>query len=177
MARPNQPVQRPVSDCETRQCDGNFLRRDSSPAVRPGYVLGGLIGAHFGWRWAFYALVLPGLILGSVCFTLRDPPRTGRLEFLDLKRSRLRDYLMLFRTRSYVTNTVAQTITTFVLGGLGFWFQLICVFEIKVPPREWQSLAASWWLPGWCPRCWWSPGGQIASSISRVPISSSPELG
>ena len=26
-----------------------------------GYVLGGQIGAHYGWRWAFYLVVLPGL--------------------------------------------------------------------------------------------------------------------
>ncbi len=100
-----------------------------------GYVLGGLIGAHFGWRSAFYALVLPGLILGSVCFTLHDPPRTGRPEFLDPRRSRLRDYLMLFRTRSYVTNTVAQTITTFVLGGLGFWIPAYLRFRNQSPAQ------------------------------------------
>ena len=38
-----------------------------------GYVIGGLIGAHFGWRWAFYLVAPPGLLLGLLCFWQRDP--------------------------------------------------------------------------------------------------------
>jgi MFS family permease len=33
-----------------------------------GYVIGGVVGAHFGWRWAFYLVTLPGLLLGLLCF-------------------------------------------------------------------------------------------------------------
>src|SRR5213076_241381 len=36
-------------------------------------------------------------------------------------RRSLADYLRLFRTRSYVINCIAQTLMTFVTGGLGFW--------------------------------------------------------
>src|ERR1041384_6547075 len=38
-----------------------------------GYVIGGLVGAHFGWRWAFYLVAPPGLFLGLLCFLQRDP--------------------------------------------------------------------------------------------------------
>src|SRR5438552_8906550 len=38
-----------------------------------GYVIGGLIGAHLGWRWAFYIVTPPGLLLGLLCFWQRDP--------------------------------------------------------------------------------------------------------
>src|SRR5881392_866090 len=38
-----------------------------------GYVIGGLIGAHLGWRWAFYVVTPPGLLLGLLCFWQRDP--------------------------------------------------------------------------------------------------------
>src|SRR3954462_9632013 len=31
-----------------------------------GYVLGVLINAHFGWRWAFYLVTPPGLLLGAI---------------------------------------------------------------------------------------------------------------
>src|SRR5260370_28124726 len=34
-----------------------------------GYVIGGLIGAHLGWRWAFYLVVPPGLLLGALSFS------------------------------------------------------------------------------------------------------------
>lgn len=86
-----------------------------------GYVIGGLIGANLGWRWAFYLVTPPGLLLGLLCFWQRDPRvATDDLIQKPTRRS-FRDYLNLFRTRSYVINCVAQTLMTFVTGGLGFW--------------------------------------------------------
>ena len=41
-----------------------------------GYVIGGLVGSHLGWRWALYLVTPPGLLLGLLCFWQRDP-RTG----------------------------------------------------------------------------------------------------
>src|SRR6266446_3918149 len=38
-----------------------------------GYVLGGLVNAQFGWRWAFYLVAIPGIILGLFCFFQTDP--------------------------------------------------------------------------------------------------------
>jgi len=86
-----------------------------------GYVIGGLVGAHLGWRWAFYLVTPPGLLLGLLCFLQRDP-RVGAHQLVqESPRRRLRDYVRLFRTRSYLINCVAQTLMTFVTGGLGFW--------------------------------------------------------
>ncbi|HEX4696539.1 MAG TPA: MFS transporter [Candidatus Udaeobacter sp.] len=86
-----------------------------------GYVIGGVVGAHFGWRWAFYLVTLPGLLLGLLCFWQRDPRVTGPHFGQESARRGLGDYLRLFRTRSYLINCVAQTLMTFVTGGLGFW--------------------------------------------------------
>jgi len=85
-----------------------------------GYVLGGLINQHLGWRWAFYLVTPPGLLLGLLCFTQKDPrvPLTGGQR---RPRPNRADYARLFRTRSYVLNTIAQTAMTFVLGGIAFW--------------------------------------------------------
>ena len=84
-----------------------------------GYVVGGLIGAHLGWRWAFYLVAPPGLLLGLLCFWQRDPRVAANR--LKLPRRSIRDYLNLFRTRSFLINCVAMTLMTFVTGGLGFW--------------------------------------------------------
>src|SRR5881227_1499747 len=86
-----------------------------------GYVIGGLIGAHLGWRWAFYLVTPPGLLLGLLCFWQRDPRVTGGHLVQESPRRSMGDYLRLFRTRSYLINCVAQTLMTFVTGGLGFW--------------------------------------------------------
>jgi MFS transporter, Spinster family, sphingosine-1-phosphate transporter len=86
-----------------------------------GYVIGGLVGSSLGWRWAFYLVTPPGLLLGVLCFLQRDP-RVGSHQLLQKSpRRSLRDYVRLFRTRSYLINCVAQTLMTFVTGGLGFW--------------------------------------------------------
>jgi MFS transporter, Spinster family, sphingosine-1-phosphate transporter len=86
-----------------------------------GYVIGGLVGAHLGWRWAFYLVTPPGLLLGLLCFWQRDPRVAAHHLVQESPRRRFADYLRLFRTRSYLINCIAQTLMTFVTGGLGFW--------------------------------------------------------
>src|SRR5438093_2427310 len=86
-----------------------------------GYVIGGLVGAHFGWRWAFYLVTPPGLLLGLLCFWQRDPRVAAHHLVQESPRRRFADYLRLFRTRSYLINCIGQTLMTFVTGGLGFW--------------------------------------------------------
>ncbi|MDQ3198896.1 MAG: MFS transporter, partial [Verrucomicrobiota bacterium] len=85
-----------------------------------GYVLGGLINAHLGWRWAFYLVTPPGLLLGLLCFTQRDPRGRGT-DRKKQERANWADYRALLRTRSYVINCFAQTAMTFAFGGLAFW--------------------------------------------------------
>ena len=86
-----------------------------------GYVIGGLVGAHLGWRWAFYLVTPPGLLLGLLCFWQRDPRVAAHHLVQKSPRRSLANYVRLFRTRSYLINCIAQTLMTFVTGGLGFW--------------------------------------------------------
>ena len=65
-----------------------------------GYVIGGLVGAHLGWRWAFYLVTPPGLLLGLLCFWQRDPRVIGGHLAQKSPRRSIRDYVNLFRTRS-----------------------------------------------------------------------------
>ena len=86
-----------------------------------GYVIGGLVGAHLGWRWAFYLVTPPGLLLGLLCFWQLDPRVAADHLAQKSPRRGVHDYLNLFRTRSYLINCIAMTLMTFVTGGLGFW--------------------------------------------------------
>ena len=97
-----------------------------------GYVLGGVIGAQLGWRWAFYIVAAPGLLLGLLCFLQTDPrARSGVRE--ERKRAGKEDYLSLLRTRSFVFNCAAQTAMTFALGGLAFWMPAYLIFRGLAP--------------------------------------------
>lgn len=86
-----------------------------------GYVIGGLVGAHLGWRWAFYLVVPPGVLLGLLCFWQRDPRVAADHVAQKAARRKFSDYVRLFQTRSYLINCVAQTLMTFAAGGLGYW--------------------------------------------------------
>lgn len=97
-----------------------------------GYVLGGLINTHLGWRWAFYIVALPGLLLGLSCFSQQDP-RTKRNSREPPKRAGKEDYLALLRTRAFVFNCLAQTAMTFALGGLAFWMPAYLIYRDQSP--------------------------------------------
>ena len=97
-----------------------------------GYVIGGLIGAHLGWRWAFYLVAPPGLLLGLLCFWQRDPRVAANHQQKSSRRS-ISDYLNLFRTRSYLINCIAMTLMTFVTGGLGFWIPAYLRYRNQSP--------------------------------------------
>ena len=98
-----------------------------------GYVIGGSIGAHLGWRWAFYIVAPPGLLLGLLCFWQRDPRVAAHHLLQTSPRRRLSDYLNLFRTRSYLINCVAQTLMTFAAGGLGYWVSAYLRYRNQSP--------------------------------------------
>lgn len=52
-----------------------------------GSLLGGVVGQLFGWRWAFFSMIVPGLIVAWWCFRLREPPR-GEIDRLAAERAR-----------------------------------------------------------------------------------------
>ena len=89
-----------------------------------GYVVGGVIAHLFGtWRAPFFAVVLPGLLLGIGCLFMKDPPR-GRSDIGphgSTRRANLRDYLVLLKTPSYVLDTLGMAAMTFAIGGISFW--------------------------------------------------------
>src|SRR4030095_8472327 len=86
-----------------------------------GYAFGEIVMGWLGWRWAFYLVVPPGILLGLACFFQRDPPRGRMEEFTEGTRRGIHKYLGLFEIPSYVLNTLGMTAMTFAIGGLAFW--------------------------------------------------------
>src|SRR2546425_676082 len=101
-----------------------------------GYVVGGLVGEHFGWRAAFFVAGAPGMVLAFVLLLLverrrgaRDAAGAGAVTPLSLGAS-LR---ALVARRSWVSNTAAQVIYTFAMGGLATWMPTYFVRERGIP--------------------------------------------
>lgn len=88
-----------------------------------GYALGGLIEHHLGWRWAFFLVTPPGLLLAAICLFMPEPRHSRKAQASAEKRPhpKLSDYKKLLRIPSLVTNILAQTAMTFAIGGLSVW--------------------------------------------------------
>lgn len=88
-----------------------------------GYVLGGFVDAHFGWRAAFWIAGFPGLLLAMLMLTVKDPPRGQQdVDVPKVSGKRTRDaYFDLLHNRPYLLAVLGYAAYTFALGGLGFW--------------------------------------------------------
>ncbi len=99
-----------------------------------GYVVGGLMNAHFGWRSAFFVAGIPGVALAILCLWLRDPPRGSQDKDLSVNRAPETEfrsgsmgadtkatYLLLLRNRPYLFTVLGYAAYTFAMGGLAYW--------------------------------------------------------
>jgi MFS family permease len=112
-----------------------------------GYVLGGLIGHHLGWRAAFFLCGAPGMLVAAVMLALPDPPR-GAQDAPGSAPSRgpqpgagsvaaaVAVYLSLARRMPYVLLVLGFAAYTFALGGLGFWMPTFLQEVRGVPADE-----------------------------------------
>lgn len=90
-----------------------------------GYIVGGQVGAHFGWRAAFFVAGVPGLALAVAALWLPDPPRGiqdgGAARAADPKHGSLAVYADLLRRGRYMLLVLGYAAYTFGLGGLAAW--------------------------------------------------------
>jgi MFS family permease len=85
-----------------------------------GYLSGGLIAAHHGWRMAFIVSAIPGAILALlILFFMREPARaeSGKPKPKADKAS----ILSLATNKAYLTSILGYAAVTFSLGGISWW--------------------------------------------------------
>ena len=95
-----------------------------------GYMVGGVVGAHYGWRAAFFVAGVPGLALALLCLSLKDPPRGDQDKPANppaagddkgLGAATKATYLLLLRNKPYVFTVLGYAAYTFAMGGLAYW--------------------------------------------------------
>jgi MFS family permease len=112
-----------------------------------GYVLGGLIGHHFGWRAAFFLCGAPGMLLAAVMLALPDPARGAQDAPASVQpyghhaaagglAAAVTVYLSLLRRAPYLLLVLGFAAYTFGLGGLGFWMPTFLEEVRGVPAAE-----------------------------------------
>ena len=107
-----------------------------------GYVVGGLVDKHYGWRMAFFVAGGPGLVLAALCLLLRDPPRGIQdgaaargapgpaggapcsapiARRASMSRETWLTYGRLLRNKPYALTVLGYAAYTFAVGGLAYW--------------------------------------------------------
>jgi predicted MFS family arabinose efflux permease len=97
-----------------------------------GYVVGGLVDKHYGWRDAFFVAGLPGALLAALCLLLRDPPRGAqdgsgaparaqRAPSASIRKSTWATYRRLVKNTTYRLTVLGYAGYTFAVGGLAVW--------------------------------------------------------
>src|SRR6185312_12681395 len=72
-----------LSDCFARSQRGRVLSVFNMAipvGAALGYIVGGLMSHHFGWRDAFFVAGAPGILLALLALRLPDPPRGAQDE-------------------------------------------------------------------------------------------------
>ncbi len=84
-----------------------------------GYLLGGYLAPHHGWRFPFYIAAAPGFLLALAVMFLQEPERG---QFDSLKETPERGTILgLARNPAFLTATLGMAAMTFSLGGIQVW--------------------------------------------------------
>jgi MFS transporter, Spinster family, sphingosine-1-phosphate transporter len=96
----------------------------ASLGIGGGFIIGGVLGQHFGWRAAFFVAGGPGLLLALLVSTMREPVR-GAAESAGPRRAPtgeagLRTVVGLLRIRTFATTVAAAALAQFGFALLNF---------------------------------------------------------
>ena len=84
-----------------------------------GYLLGGYLAPHHGWRFPFYIAAVPGFVLAVAAAFLTEPERG---QFDSLKETPDRGTILgLAKNPAFLTSTLGMAAMTFSLGGIQVW--------------------------------------------------------
>ena len=92
-----------------------------------GYVLGGWIGQTWGWRLAFMALSIPGILVGGLAYFLPDETRARQTTYPPFS-----SYKQLFKNKSFLSICFAQAMITFIMGGYSSWMPTYFVRYLNI---------------------------------------------
>jgi MFS family permease len=88
-----------------------------------GFLLGGYVGQHHGWRAAFFLAGAPGIVLGLLAFRMREPPR-GAGDGVSIAQEHRFEWTAartLLGNQSFLYTTLGMAAMTFALGGMAYW--------------------------------------------------------
>jgi MFS transporter, Spinster family, sphingosine-1-phosphate transporter len=85
-----------------------------------GYLVGGTVGEHYGWRMSFIVSAIPGAIIAIlIAFFMKEPARgASQNEKAKLEKGTV---LSLLKNKAYLSSILGYAAVTFSLGGISWW--------------------------------------------------------
>jgi MFS family permease len=85
-----------------------------------GYIIGGSVGEHFGWRMSFIVSAIPGTIIAIlIAFFMKEPARGASQH--DKAKLEKGTVFSLLKNKAYLSSILGYAAVTFSLGGISWW--------------------------------------------------------
>ncbi|MBX6333494.1 MAG: MFS transporter [Gemmatimonadaceae bacterium] len=114
-----------------------------------GYIVGGLMDHHYGWRAAFFVAGAPGIVLAALALWLAEPRRHARGAPATAATAQdpgegplaggIRTYAALLRNRLYLLTVLGYAAYTFAIGGIAVWMPTF-LERVRHVPRAQASV-------------------------------------
>jgi MFS family permease len=88
-----------------------------------GYLVGGYVSTHWGWREAFYFAGIPGMLLALIFIPFKEIPR-GQADDLNKSAQKIPsfgDIMSILKIPKYVLVVAGYCAYTFALGAYAYW--------------------------------------------------------
>ncbi len=85
-----------------------------------GYLAGGQMGSHWGWRTPFLICAIPGLVVAALYLWIGREPQRGASDHLKPTADRA-TFFGLFKNAPFLTATFGLATLTFAMGGISAW--------------------------------------------------------
>jgi MFS transporter, Spinster family, sphingosine-1-phosphate transporter len=85
-----------------------------------GYVAGGQMGSHWGWRAPFFVCAIPGLVIAALYGWIGREPERGASDHVEATWNRA-TFWGLFENPAFLTATFGLAMLTFAMGGISAW--------------------------------------------------------
>lgn len=85
-----------------------------------GYLAGGELGSHWGWRAPFFVCAIPGLVIAALYAWIGREPERGASDRVRATTDRA-TFWGLFKNPAFLTATFGLAALTFAMGGISAW--------------------------------------------------------
>jgi MFS family permease len=85
-----------------------------------GYLAGGELGSHWGWRAPFFVCAIPGLLVAILYGVMGREPERGAADHVKAEADK-GTFVGLFKNPAFLTATFGLAMLTFAMGGISNW--------------------------------------------------------